>query len=102
MDEIDKNRSGAERRRAERFIVNLPAQVLIKGRRVTCQLLDISETGALVETSGEVAIGDRVSLDLPKGGPTIGTVVRVSANHIAMAFPGIVVISQLVEPARRK
>ena len=85
-----------DRRRAQRYVVNLPTDVLIKGARVTFRLVDISEGGALVETSGPVAVGDKVSLDLPKVGPTIATVVRVSPLHIAMAFPGAIIISSIV------
>jgi hypothetical protein len=91
-----ESQKAAERRRAERYIVNLPTDVMIKGRRVTCKLIDISEGGALIETSGPVTVGDKVSLDLPNVGPTIATVVRVSPSHIAMAFPGAIIISSIV------
>lgn len=86
----------AERRRAHRFPVNLPTDVMIKGAKVVCRLVDISEGGALVESSGPVSVGDKVSLDLPNVGPTIATVVRVSPSHIAMAFPGAIIISSIV------
>jgi hypothetical protein len=92
----DEHPDAAERRRAERYIVNLPTDVMIKGRRVTCKLIDISEGGALIETTGPVTVGDKVSLDLPNVGPTIATVVRVSPSHIAMAFPGAIIISSIV------
>ncbi|MBL8708237.1 MAG: PilZ domain-containing protein [Rhodospirillaceae bacterium] len=97
MNDLHKDTDDhAERRRAERYIVNLPTDVMIKGARVTCRLIDISEGGALIETSGPVTVGDKVSLDLPNVGPTIATVVRVSASHIAMAFPGAIIISSIV------
>lgn len=92
----DDAQKDSDRRRAERYIVNLPTDVMIKGRRVTCKLVDISEGGALIETMGPVTVGDKVSLDLPNVGPTIATVVRVSASHIAMAFPGAIIISSIV------
>ena len=97
MSDLQKDTDDhSDRRRAQRYVVNLPTDVLIKGARVTCRLVDISEGGALVETSGPVAVGDKVSLDLPKVGPTIATVVRVSPSHIAMAFPGAIIISSIV------
>ncbi len=97
MSDLQKdNDEPGDRRRAQRYIVNLPTDVLIRGARVTCRLVDISEGGALIETRGPVAIGDKVSLDLPKIGATIATVVRVSATHIAMAFSGAVIISSIV------
>lgn len=97
MNDLHNDHSdAAERRSAERYIVNLPTDVMIKGRRVTCKLVDISEGGALIETTGPVTVGDKVSLDLPNVGPTIATVVRVSPSHIAMAFPGAIIISSIV------
>lgn len=97
----DKFEAGADvssddRRHDPRFIVNLPAHVTIRGDRVLCKLIDISLHGALVETAGPVHVGDKVSLDLPNIGPTIATVLRITPTHMAMVFPGAVVISSLV------
>jgi hypothetical protein len=89
-DEID------DRRHDPRFVVNLPAHVTIRGDRVLCKLIDISLHGALVETAGPVHVGDKVSLDLPNIGPTIATVLRITPTHMAMVFPGAVVISSLI------
>ena len=85
-----------ERRHDPRFVVNLPAHVTIRGERVLCKLIDISLHGALVENSGQVHVGDKVSLDLPNIGPTIATVLRITPTHMAMVFPGAVVISSLI------
>jgi hypothetical protein len=93
-DEIEA--SGEDRRHDQRFVVNLPAHVTIRGDRVLCKLIDISLHGALVETAGPVHVGDKVSLDLPNIGPTIATVLRITPTHMAMVFPGAVVISSLV------
>ena len=96
---MPKNRdevNASDRRQDPRFVVNLPAHVTIRGERVLCRLIDISEHGALVETEGPVHVGDKVSLDLPKIGPTIATVLRITPSHMAMIFPGAVVISSLV------
>jgi hypothetical protein len=93
-DEIDAD--GADRRHDPRFVVNLPAHVTIRGDRVLCKLVDISLHGALVETAGPVHVGDKVSLDLPNIGPTIATVLRITPTHMAMVFPGAVVISSLL------
>jgi len=85
-----------DRRHDRRFVVNLPAHVTIRGERVLCKLIDISLHGALVETSGPVHVGDKVALDLPNIGPTIATVLRITPTHMAMVFPGAVVISSLI------
>jgi hypothetical protein len=93
-DKIDA--SADDRRHDPRFVVNLPAHVTIRGDRVLCKLIDISLHGALVETAGPVHVGDKVSLDLPNIGPTIATVLRITPTHMAMVFPGAVVISSLI------
>ena len=93
----DKEQAGSsERRHDPRFVVNLPAHVTIRGERVLCKLVDISLHGALVETAGPVHVGDKVSLDVPNIGPTIATVLRITPTHMAMVFPGAVVISSLI------
>jgi hypothetical protein len=96
MSDNRKGPSAADRRQDPRFVVNLPAHVTIRGDRVLCKLIDISEHGALVETAGPVHVGDKVALDLPNIGPTIATVLRITPSHMAMIFPGAVVISSLV------
>ena len=93
----DEQQAGADDRRQDpRFVVNLPAHVTVRGERVLCKLVDISLHGALVETEGAVHVGDKVSLDLPNIGPTIATVLRITPTHMAMVFPGAVVISSLI------
>src|SRR5262245_30101057 len=96
MTEDELNAGTDDRRQDPRFVVNLPAHVTVRGERVLCKLVDISLHGALVETAGPVHVGDKVSLDLPNIGPTIATVLRITPTHMAMVFPGAVVISSLV------
>jgi hypothetical protein len=79
----------ADRRRAQRYVVNLPTDVLIKGARVTCRLVDISERWrAHRDHAARWPWATRFRSICPRSGPTIATVVRVSPSHIAMAFPG--------------
>ena len=40
---------------------------------------------------------DRISVDLPHCGPTIGTVVRLTPSHVAVSFRGLLVVSKLYE-----
>lgn len=96
MTEDEKDQAMRDRRTSPRHVVNLPTQVSIRGQKVVCRLIDISEGGALIESSGPVKTGDKVSLDIPNIGPTIATVVRITPSHIAMSFPGAVVISSLL------
>jgi hypothetical protein len=54
-----------------------------------------SASGALLRTSRRLGIGDRLSVDLPHCGPTIGTVVRLTPSHVAISFRGLLVVSKL-------
>jgi PilZ domain len=88
-----------ERRIAERHLVNLPNQIVVKDQRVDCRLIDISSSGALLETDQQAMVGSDVAVSLPGVGDMIGKVVRVSATHIALSFPGVLAIAPLLEQA---
>jgi hypothetical protein len=76
-----------DRRARPRRVVNLPAAVSAEGRRVDCRLIDISETGALVEAPAlHLPVGAEVDLELPSFGPAAGAVVRLAPPHFALVF----------------
>lgn len=89
-------KSSGERRAAPRYAVNLPTHLDIQGSEVACRLIDISASGALLKTNRAALVGDKVSVDLPGLGPIIGSVVRITPSHIAVAFPGLLVINHLI------
>jgi len=95
----DRRNANADRRAYPRISVDLPAHLSINGRSAPCRLIDVSAGGALIRTNRKVAVGDRVSVDLPHCGPTIGTVVRLTPSHVAVSFRGLLVVSQLGAPA---
>jgi hypothetical protein len=90
-------RSRADRRAFQRYAVDLPAHLSINGKSAPCQLVDISSSGALLRTDRRLGVGDRVSVDLPHCGPTIGTVVRLTPSHVAVSFRGLLVVSKLCD-----
>lgn len=53
---------GAERRRAERAAVSLPVLIHAGGRQHIAKLLNLSSTGAMVETGAPLACGGRLVL----------------------------------------
>jgi hypothetical protein len=89
-------KTGQERRASPRYAVNLPTHLSIMGNDVPCRLVDISASGALLKTGRAAQVGDKVSVDLPGLGPTIGSVARITSSHLAVAFPGLLVINHLV------
>lgn len=96
---FERRPNKADRRAFPRYAVDLPADLSINGKSAPCHLVDISASGALLRTDRRLGIGDRVSVDLPHCGPTIGTVVRLTASHVAVSFRGLLVVSKLHETA---
>ena len=94
---FDRRSSTADRRAFPRYAVDLPANLSINGASAPCHLVDISASGALLRTERRLGVGDRVSVDLPHCGPTIGTVVRLTPSHVAVSFRGLLVVGKLSE-----
>jgi hypothetical protein len=96
---FDRRSSIADRRTFQRDAVDLPAHLSINGKSAPCHLVDVSASGALLRTDRRLGIGDRISVDLPHCGPTLGTVVRLTPSHVAVSFRGLLVVSKLYEEA---
>jgi hypothetical protein len=90
-------RSRPDRRAFPRYAIDLPTHLSINGTSAPCHVVDVSASGALLRTERRLGIGDRISVDLPHCGPTIGTVVRLTPSHVAVSFRGLLVISKLQE-----
>ncbi len=86
---------GIERRAWRRRSVDLPSHIRVDGIKISCRLVDVSEGGARVAASPPLAVGAMVELDLPGTGTVAAKVIRVTATHLALAFPGVVVLSSL-------
>ena len=91
----ERRSSGADRRAFQRYAIDLPTHLSINGKSAPCHLVDVSAGGALLRTERRLGIGDRISVDLPHCGPTLGTVVRLTPSHVAVSFRGLVVVSKL-------
>ena len=94
---FDRRSNKADRRAFPRYAVDLPAHLSINGKSAPCHLVDVSASGALLKTDRRLGVGDRISVDLPHCGPTIGTVVRLTSSHVAVSFRGLLVVSKLYE-----
>ena len=94
---FDRRSNKADRRAFPRYAVDLPAYLSINGKSAPCHLVDVSASGALLKTDRRLGVGDRISVDLPHCGPTIGTVVRLTSSHVAVSFRGLLVVSKLYE-----
>ena len=88
-------RTAADRRAFPRYAVDLPTHLSINGTSAPCHVVDVSASGALLRTERRLGVGDRISVDLPHCGPTIGTVVRLTPSHVAVSFRGLLVVSKL-------
>ncbi|HEV8388255.1 MAG TPA: PilZ domain-containing protein [Dongiaceae bacterium] len=93
----ERRSNHADRRAFPRYAVDLPAHLSINGKSAPCHLIDVSASGALLRTDRRLGVGDRISVDLPHCGPTIGTVVRLTPSHVAVSFRGLLVVSKLYE-----
>ena len=94
---FDRRPNKSDRRAFPRYAVDLPAHLSINGKSAPCHLVDVSASGALIRTDRRLGVGDRISVDLPHCGPTIGTVVRLTPSHVAVSFRGLLVVSKLYE-----
>jgi cellulose synthase (UDP-forming) len=63
-------------RNGERFPVRLRASFQSQGRDLPCEILDISETGALLSGVSSLALGDSIELRIPGIGHLSAQVVR--------------------------
>lgn len=75
-----------ERRRALRRYVNHGTTLKVEDRAVTCRLIDLSPTGALVEAPGPLLPGSAVHLDVPDWGLLLASVVRATERRIGLKF----------------
>ena len=79
---IADRRSGAERRRVERFAVNIDVEWTSAAGRKNGTISDISVEGCFVLSSGEVADGEAVRIFLPLTGGMKAQFYGEVANHV--------------------
>lgn len=88
-----------DRRVAKRYTVNLPNLIVVDNRQVDCRLVDVSKSGALIETDVTASVGSNLVVNFPDGQEKVGKVVRLTATHIALSFPGELLVAPLLERA---
>ena len=86
MTEFGKRFDGpGGRRHAAREPVLLPAAMMSVGSSRTVYLLDVSKTGAQLQSSEPLRVGDEVWLKIPPA-DIFGTIVWAEGDHSGFAF----------------
>ena len=83
---MSAQRSSAERRKSERYPVDSEVTVEIAGSHLYGRLTNVSEGGAFIELTIEVAAGDDVRFALADV-PMQGEIRRVAEHGFAIQFP---------------
>lgn len=86
----------SERRQAPRHRVDVATHVSVDDRRIACRLVDISAGGARIHAAARLDPGRQIQVELPGIGAVPATVVRAAPDHIALAFPGVVLIGPVL------
>lgn len=96
----DTERNGAERRASERTSVLVPSSILHGDRCYTATLLNIVESGALLETSAPLGLRERFIL---RCGSLVveGIVVWQTDRTVGARFADPITTTQVSEQARR-
>ncbi len=81
---LEPRQLAGNRRYAPRRSLRLGSVLADSGAEVIIH--DLSVTGFLIETSGELSIGERLSVHIPERGPTAATVVRNSGRLFGCEF----------------
>ncbi len=74
----------------------MATHVSIDDRRIACRLVDISAGGARIHAAARLEPGKRIQVELPGIGAVPATVVRATPDHVALAFPGVVLIGPVL------
>lgn len=99
-----ESQSFMEKRKYERFQVNVPAEVSFGGESVECTTLDVSEGGAKVRF--KVDPFKKVVLSIPPFGEMEGEIVWKDDEYVGIKFSGnhdrmAEIIHTIVAGARR-
>ena len=76
-----------ERRATERFRIEAPVEVSVRGRSESVIAYDLSIDGCMIEaSSGSVEAGDAIALAVPKGISAEGTIVWTKHRNAGVRF----------------
>ena len=75
-----------DRRGAPRQDVSHRVHVILDGRQIAGQIVNLSPSGALVLASAPVRLGQLLTIEIPVIGPVAARVQRVTSIHFAVSF----------------
>ena len=75
-----------DQRRHPRHDIPLQASLQAAGVVVPCRVHNISASGALIEASAYLRIGERAAVKIPDFGTIVGHVARISSTTVGIAF----------------
>jgi cellulose synthase (UDP-forming) len=73
----------------ERFPVNRPGTLTVRGNMRSCSVIDLSLTGVLIDAAEDVELGESVSISLNGAGTFSGMVVRKMKDKAGIRFADI-------------
>jgi hypothetical protein len=77
---------GGERRSSPRVTIRTPSAIRTADASISCEAVDISAGGARIDADCNVAVGDRIQLELPELGRLNSQVVRKESHGIGVRF----------------
>ena len=80
-------------------MTNLKTRITFNGKSYPCRVVNLSETGALVETPFHAPVGARADIHMPAG-PAKAQVMRVTSTYIALHFAEPMEISATLEASQ--
>lgn len=84
LAKLEPRDQSGNRRSAARRKLTLGSMLATSGAEVVIH--DLSVTGLLIETSGELGTGETLLIDIPERGPTAATVMWNSGRFFGCAF----------------
>jgi hypothetical protein len=87
--QLEPRHAQSDARAADRRRLTLQVQGSTPARGYAdVTILDLSETGALIETGAELAVGETLDVQIPEAGATAATIVWSSGRFYGCAFTG--------------
>ena len=80
-------------------MIILKTRITFNGKSYPCRVVDLSETGALVEAPFHAPVGARTDIQMPAG-PAEARVMRVTSTYIAVRFAEPVDMSDTLEASQ--
>ena len=86
LAQISNSAEPSERRRAERRVISFGFDAGRSQSSARILILDISRTGALLQTSADLGVGEIIDFDIPEAGLVKAVIVRRTADNFGVEF----------------